>query len=265
MWQFLTLSSSRAAARRTLVRGSRRHRPGCTPLEDRCLMSVALFEAAPGGPYVGSPVTWAASATGHGKKPIYQFSVGPVGGPLQVVRAYSSSGSFKWNPMNERTYEIQVVVKTKFGTASSEVATATYTAQTRVTGDTAVVSPTANPLVALYSALPSPGASMYVQFAEQGPALSWQNTSPLPIVPGESTNFIVAGMLPRTTYLMRDVLDNGTVSAPSSSPPGACRRTSIFPSSPCCRRRPPVSIWPRVRSSTSGFPPALPSTRWRLT
>ncbi len=192
-------------------------------------MSVALFEAAPGGPYVGSPVTWAASATGHGKKPIYQFSVGPVGGPLQVVRAYSSSGSFKWNPMNERTYEIQVVVKTKFGTASSEVATATYTAQTRVTGDTAVVSPTANPLVALYSAPPSSGASMYVQFAKQGPALSWQNTSPLPIVPGESTNFIVAGMLPRTTYLMRDVLDNGTVSAPLEFTTGSLPANLHFP------------------------------------
>ena len=55
---------------------------------------------------------------------------------------------------------------------------------------------------------------MYVQFARQGPTLTWQNTSPLPIVPGESTNFIVAGMLPDTTYLMRDVLDDGTVSAP---------------------------------------------------
>ncbi len=192
-------------------------------------MSVALFDAAPGGPYVGSPVTWAASANGHGKKPIYQFSVGPVGGPLRVVRDYSSSGSFKWNPMNEGTYEIKVVVKTKFGAASSEVATATYTAQTRVTGDTAVVSPMANPLVALYSAPPSTGASMYVQFAKQGPNLSWQNTSPLPIVPGESTNFIVAGMLPKTTYLMRDVLDNGTVSAPLAFTTGSLPANLHFP------------------------------------
>ena len=70
---------------------------------------------------------------------------------------------------------------------------------------------------------------MYVQFAEQGPTPSWQNTSPLPIVPGESTNFIVAGMLPDTTYLMRDVLDDGTVSAPVAFTTGSLPTDVKFP------------------------------------
>ena len=131
--------------------------------------------------------------------------------------------------MQEGTYDIQVVVKTGFGARKSESASATYTAQTRVVGDSAVVSPMANPLVALYSAPPSPGASMYVQFAQQGPTLSWQNTSPLPIVPGESTNFIVAGMLPDTTYLMRHVLDDGTVSAPLTFTTGSLPANLNFP------------------------------------
>ena len=55
---------------------------------------------------------------------------------------------------------------------------------------------------------------MYVQFAQLDPNPSWTDTAPQPIVPGESTNFIVAGMLPNTTYLMRDVLNDGTTSAP---------------------------------------------------
>ena len=131
--------------------------------------------------------------------------------------------------MQQGTYEIQVVVKSGFSGRRSESTTATYTAQTRVVGDSAVVSPMANPLVALYSAPPSPGASMYVQFAQQGPTLSWQNTSPLPIVPGESTNFIVAGMLPNTTYLMRDVLDDGTVSAPLAFTTGSLPADLQFP------------------------------------
>ena len=105
----------------------------------------------------------------------------------------------------------------------------TYTAQTRVVGDSAVVSPMGNPLVALYSAPPSPGASMYVQFAQQGSTLSWQNTSPLPIVPGESTNFIVAGMLPNTTYLMRDVLSDGSISAPLTFTTGSLPANLQFP------------------------------------
>ena len=229
MWRLVTPSCKRAAARRAPVRRPRRHRPHCTPLEDRCLLSVSLTDTAPAVPYVGSPVIWTATSSGLGSKPVYQFSVGPPGGPLQVVRDFSRSNSFTWNPMQQGTYDIQVVVKAGFGARKSESATATYTAQTRVVGDSAVVSPMANPLVALYSAPPSPGTSMYVQFAQQGPTLSWQNTSPLPIVPGESTNFIVAGMLPNTTYLMRDVLDDGTVSAPLAFTTGSLPANLQFP------------------------------------
>ena len=221
MWQLVTPSLKRAAARRTPVRRPRQHRPHCTPLEDRCLLSVSLSETAPAVPYVGSPVTWTATSSGHGRSPVYQFNVGMLGGPLQVVSDFSSSNSFTWNPMQEGTYVIVVVVKKGFGATKSETAAATYTAQTRVVGDSAVVSPMANTLVALFSAPPSPGSSMYVQFAQQGPTPSWQDTSPLPIVPGESTNFIVAGMLPDTTYLMRDVLDDGTVSTPLSFTTGS--------------------------------------------
>ncbi len=122
-----------------------------------------------------------------------------------------------------------MVVKDGFDGSTTETSSAAYTAQTRVTGNNAVVSPMANPLVALYSAPPSPGTSMYVQFAAQGTTLSWQNTSPLPIVPGESTNFIVAGMLPSTTYLMRDVLDDGTVSAPLEFTTGSLPANLPFP------------------------------------
>ena len=70
---------------------------------------------------------------------------------------------------------------------------------------------------------------MYVQFAEQGSALSWNSTAPLPIVPGESTNFIVAGMLPDTTYLMRHVLNDGTTSAPLTFTTGSLPTTVKFP------------------------------------
>jgi arylsulfate sulfotransferase len=180
-------------------------------------------------PYVGSPVNWTAKARGQGAKPVYRFSVALPGGPLQVVRDFGLSNSIAWNPMQEGTYEIRVDVKSSFVAKKSASAIATYTAQTHVVGDSPVVSPMSNPLVALYSAPPSPGASMNVQFAQAGPALSWQNTSPLPIVPGESTNFIVAGMLPNTTYLMRHVLDNGTVSTPVAFTTGSLPKNLNFP------------------------------------
>jgi hypothetical protein len=145
------------------------------------------------------------------------------------VRDFSQSKSFIWNPMQEGTYEIRVDVRSGFAARKTEFATATYTTRTRVMGSSAVVSTMANPLVALYSAPPSPGTSMYVQFANQGATLSWQNTSPLPIVPGGSTNFIVAGMLPNTTYLMRHVLNNGSVSAPLPFTTGSLPANVRFP------------------------------------
>ena len=70
---------------------------------------------------------------------------------------------------------------------------------------------------------------MYVQFEPMGSDQSWSSTAPLPIVPGESTNFLVAGMLPGTTYLMRDVLDDGTTSAPLTFTTGSLPTNLTFP------------------------------------
>src|SRR5262249_39624248 len=153
-------------------------------------------------PLVGSPVIWTATASGHGATPVYQFRIGPTGGPSQVIRDFSPSNSFTWNPIQEGSYTIQVTVKDGFRAATDESTSASYTARSRVGGASAVISPTPNPLVALYSAPPSAGSSMYVQFAPMGPNPSWRNTTPLPVVPGRSTNFLVAGLLPGTTYLM---------------------------------------------------------------
>jgi arylsulfate sulfotransferase len=227
--QLLNPLRVRAVARPALVRRPRRFQPAAAPLENRSLLSVLLTDLAPPGQSVGSPVIWAASSGGLGSKAVYRFSVESPGGPLQVVRDFSRTNSFTWNPMQEGTYVVRVDVKSGIAARKSESTIATYTAQTRVVGASAVVSPTANPLVALYSAPPSAGASMYVQFAKEGASLSWQNTSPLPSVPGESTNFIVAGMLPNTTYLMRHVLDDGTVSTPLEFTTGGLPANLLFP------------------------------------
>ena len=48
-------------------------------------------------------------------------------------------------------------------------------------------------------------------------------------MPGESTNFLVAGMLPNTTYLMRHVLDDGTASAPLTFTTGSLPTNLTFP------------------------------------
>ena len=70
---------------------------------------------------------------------------------------------------------------------------------------------------------------MYVQFSQLGPNLSWTSTAQLPIVSGESTNFLVAGMLPNTTYLMRHVLNDGTASVPLAFTTGTLPTNLTFP------------------------------------
>jgi hypothetical protein len=229
MWQFVTPSRNRIEARHIPIRRRRLVRPHCKPLEDRCLLSVSLSGSEPPVPLVGSPVTWTATASGHGPTPVYQFRVGPTGGPSQVVRDFSANNSFIWNPLQEGSYQIQVTVKDSFSAGSGESATASYAAGSRVVGSSAVVGPTSNPLVALYSAPPSPGSSMHVEFTPQGAGQPWTSTAPLPIVPGESTNFLVAGMLPSTTYFMRHVLDDGTASAPLTFTTGALPTNVTFP------------------------------------
>jgi hypothetical protein len=174
-------------------------------------------------------VIWTATASGHGQTPVYQFRVGPTGGPSRVVRDFSPSNGFIWNPMQEGSYVVQVTVKDSFSAATGESATASYTADSRVVGSGAAVSPTSNPLVALYSAPPSSGSSMHVEFKPLGSDQPWSSTAGLPIVPGKSTNFLVAGMLPDTTYLMRHVLDDGTASAPLAFKTGPLPTSLAFP------------------------------------
>ena len=229
MWRPNSGFRLRGKINRTQARRLRWFQPICKLLEDRCLLSVVLTENVPPAPLVGSAVTWTATASGDGSAPVYQFSVGEANGSYDVVQDFSLSNSFTWNPTQEGTYEIQVIVKNSYDASAGESASTSYTAMSRIVGSSAVISPMANPLVALFSAPPTAGVSMYVQFAQPGPAASWISTNSQPIVEGESTNFIVAGMLPNTTYLMRYVLNDGIASTPLTFTTGSLPSNLQFP------------------------------------
>jgi hypothetical protein len=196
------------------------HRP-ITPrlrfeaLEDRSLPSGTVTLAPnDDSPLVGERVTWTATAAGVGATPVYQFSAAPHGGAFHIVRDFSPASAFAWTPMREGTYDVAVTVKDGYQAAETTSAVAIDTVASRVTGSQAVVTPTANPLVALYSVPPSSAGTVFVQFAVAGDHPAWRNTDTRPVVAGTSTNFFVAGMLPNTTYQMRHVFSDGTGSAP---------------------------------------------------
>ncbi len=204
-------------------------------LEDRCLLSgVSLTPSEASPQLVGQSITWTAATADLGTAPVYQFRVGPEHGPLSVVRDFSPANSFTWTPMQEGTYDIQVIAKQGFNATNTESADALDTVNSRVTGSQAVITPTSNPLVALFSVPPTqpgpgPHGTVHVEFAVAGDNPSWQSTNDLPSLPGQSTNFLVAGMLPSTTYEMRDVFSDGTTSAPLLFTTGAIPSTVNLP------------------------------------
>ncbi len=221
-------------------RGQRRQRPSrgsatcrltIETLEDRtlpsCMVSLAPSEAAP--QLVGERITWTATASDCGTTPVYQFSVALHAGAFQVVRDFSPTNAFAWTPMQEGAYDIEVTVKDGYQATETTTAVAADAVASRVTGSQPVITPTLNPLVALYSAPPSSARTEFVQFSVAGDSPSWRNTNTLPVVPGKSTNFFVAGMLPNTTYEMRDVRSDGTGSAPLLFTTGSLPTTLAFP------------------------------------
>jgi hypothetical protein len=108
--------------------------------------------------------------------------------------------------MEDGAFRVKVEVFEANGSAAAE-STVDYTVTSRITGDDAVISPTAHPLVALYSIPPCTGQAR-VQFrATVGGA--FQITNAKPCRPGQSVNFHIAGMRATTQYVMRHVITNG--------------------------------------------------------
>src|SRR6516164_4334662 len=133
--------------RRPMSTGQRPARLSIEALEDRSLPSGGVTLAVNDDSIlVGERVTWTATATDVGAAPVYQFSAAPHGGAFHVVRDFSPANSFTWTPMQEGSYDIEVIVKDGYqgtGTCSAVVADAVAS---RVTGSQAVISPTLNPL-----------------------------------------------------------------------------------------------------------------------
>jgi arylsulfate sulfotransferase len=210
------------------------HLTGCT---------VSLQPSVPAPQLVGQRFTWTATAAGCGTAPVYQFA---VSGPAEsegrrgwehergrrrfaMVRDFSLDNSFAWAPMEEGGYEIRVEVKDGFDSPRAVSAAVSNEVDSRVAGDDAVVTPTLNPLVALYSAPPCTGGAMRVKFrpASAPPQARWTSTNAMPCVRGRSRNFVVAGMLANTTYEMthRRGEDDDAPAAPlfftTGTPPAA--------------------------------------------
>ena len=126
---------------------------------------------------VGATLTFTASATDIDPGPIrYRFRVRPAAGTFSMVRDFAPNATLAWTPADtDGLFEIEVTAK-NLTTSSTAVATQIFQV-TPLATTTPVVSATAHPLVALYSAPPCPaGSSMRVRF-KLAADITWQSTN----------------------------------------------------------------------------------------
>jgi len=158
---------------------------------------------------VGTPVFWTAAVTESQPGEIeFQFWGRKSANAFKLLRGFHPSNQIAWTPSEaEGEYSIQVTARNR---SNGEIAVkeAQFHLASNVTGSAPVISATANPLVALYSAPGCPtGSSMYVTF---GTGSAFSSTNALPCTPGLSMNFYIGGMLPATTYQMNYVIATGS-------------------------------------------------------
>jgi arylsulfate sulfotransferase len=170
---------------------------------------------------LGTSITWTVTATDSNPNPLtFQFNVGAPGAPVSLAKDFNAgtlsagtwtSQPFVWMPTGiEGVYKIQVVIK-DFKSGESATFTGNFQVNPLVTGTTPVVAPTANPLVALFSA-PScaTGSSMRVSFQPQALTVPATTTGYLKCHPPATMTFEIAGMYPSTAYNMFSQTKTGT-------------------------------------------------------
>ena len=188
--------------------------PACLVTPGKAVVRIVSVRASAASPQViGTSITWTVTATDTNPGPLtFQFSVAPPSGSLTVVSQFNAgtlsagtwtSQPFVWTPTGiEGTYQVQVAIK-DFSSGETTSRTGSYQLTPLVTGSSPVAVPTANPLVALFSA-PScaAGSSMRVMFQPQTRVLPATATSWSKCRPPNTMTFEVAGMYPSTAYQM---------------------------------------------------------------
>lgn len=180
-------------------------------------MTVTLEAESPSPAPVGDVVTWdAATPDADSTQVEYRFCVRATGEAFRVIRDFSPSSRFSWTATgHEGTYQIQVSAK-NLDSGQTANATATFQFTSRANEGTPVISGTANPLVALYSAPPCPGGSrMRVEFKSPGGLA--QDTDYRACAAGLSMNFYLGGMRSNTQYAVHHSILTGTNSADGPS------------------------------------------------
>ena len=174
-------------------------------------MTVRLLTNMPSPQPVGTPIGLAAHVENAAKGMlVFRYSVSTGGGPFHIIRDYSQQRDFVWRPaLYEYDSMVHVTVRNNENkeTADDEQPFRTIS---RIKDSSPVITPTANPLIALFSAPPCTDAGKFrVAFQRQGSkVLSY---TPFEACRGSrSNNVFVAGMRADSDYRLRAEFVSGS-------------------------------------------------------
>ncbi|MEO8129319.1 MAG: aryl-sulfate sulfotransferase [Bryobacteraceae bacterium] len=183
--------------------------------------TVRLMTALPSPQPVGTVIGLAAIPKDEGdplkllSKFQFRFRVSEAGSPFRVLRDFSTQANFAWRPeLYEHEARVQVTarnIQTKL-TAEAEV---NFRITPRVKGQQAVATPTANPLVALFSSPACPDGSRFrVVYRREGDSGEGSRTGSEPCSAARSSNLYVAGMYPDSIYELHAEVLSGSSAKP---------------------------------------------------
>lgn len=173
-------------------------------------MTVTLQTSTPSPVPLGTPATLTAavSGAGAGTALMYRFRVQAPGAGFRTIVDYGPKASLTWTTIErEGAYQIEAAVFNA-STLEESFTTGTISFLSLATSASPVVTPSANPMVFIYSAPPCPaGERMRVQFhLANGPD---QFTPFKACAAGVSMNFYLAGLQQGAPYQIQHTIDNG--------------------------------------------------------
>ena len=183
------------------------------PLVAFAMPSMAATELQPSVPSpspVGTVVTWKANVTDVNPGSFwYRFSAGPQKGNIQIVKDFSPSNTLDWTTIDsDGVYIIQVDVLNRT-TGEINYASSSYE-MLPLAAQSPVITPTANPLVFIYSAPAcADGATMQVYFAKADGGAPAQMTQARPCRSTSTMNFYLAGMEANSAYVVKHIVTQG--------------------------------------------------------
>jgi arylsulfate sulfotransferase len=178
----------------------------CAVLPAAAGISVSLRPSVASPSFLGTPVTWTASASEAGAGTVwYRFRARRTGRHFHVIQDYGPVNTLDWTAIShEGTFEIEASVRNR-DSGETAVSVVSYEMLSLVRGDQPVITATAHPLIFIYSAPPcAPGSRMLVEFA-LGDTV--QRTPYQPCADGLSMNFYLAGMRGESVYQVHHTVD----------------------------------------------------------